>query len=255
MDKQDKDKPEPSFPVPYDHFNEVLALDIQELRKSQKEYELSKSEFAKANENLKNISPHHHDYRNKELTVLYHQKNEKILEEKVSYYHARTYGVLERALEENEAEPDLKQEVMQVLDEKLYPEKYDNKSPNEEKLVNHSKKETADKDQQLKTFSAYSENRKDMKVEQEKESSSSKEDYSLTLIQQKKAEKEQQKADIREKSADNEKSIEPKKESIPDSGYLNYQLKYQKPVYLEKSAEDKTRDTSKERKDIAMDKD
>ncbi|HEY1055853.1 MAG TPA: hypothetical protein VGE24_11980, partial [Emticicia sp.] len=80
MDKKEKEKPEPSFPAPYEPFNEELAFDIYELRQSQKEYEKIKSELKNAHGNLKNVSMYDLNYKNKEATLLYYQQNERLLE-------------------------------------------------------------------------------------------------------------------------------------------------------------------------------
>lgn len=249
MDK--KDKPEPSFPAPYEPFNEELAFDIQELRQSLKDYEVTKNSVAKSTENLKNVSFDHHDFRNREKTVLYHEERLRILEEKIQHHEKMTFGRMQDILKEHEADPQLTQEVMQVLDEKVYQEKYDNRSPNEDKQINETNKENTLDDS--KTL--FSENRKDMRIESDVNSSSSKNDYTLSLIREKREEKERIQSELREKTTMDKNPVEIEKETIPNAGYLNYQLKYTISAPKENVKQDKDVDLAKKREDKSLDKD
>lgn len=246
-----KDKPEPSFPAPYEPFNEEMAFDIHELRQSLKDYEVTKNAVTKSTENLKNVSFDHHDFRNREKTVLYHEERLRVLEEKIQHHEKMTFGRMQSILKENDADPQLTQEVMQVLEEKVYPEKHDNRSPNEDKQLNETNKDNTLNDS--KTY--FSENRKDMKIESDDKSSSNKNDYTLSLIQEKREEKERLKSELKEKTAMDKNPIEIEKETIPNAGYLNYQLKYTISVPNENTKQDKDINYTKNREDKSIDKD
>lgn len=250
MEKTGKDKFEPSFPEPFEHFDQELAPDIANLQNAMNELEHNQKEWQQALKEMKNVSFFHSAYKNQEATVLYYQENMSKWEAQVKEYQGKTYGRMERILKEHEVEPELANQVMTALDAKVHPEKYENKSPDEDKNITPEDKETESVNPPVE---------KQMDVSQT-DKAPPKQDYTISLLQQKREQqkqREQQKVEISEKANELEKSDG--KEPIPTSGsltyQLNYQLKYQKPATKEQPKEKLVKDFSKNNKDISPDRD
>ena len=253
MEKADKHTITPSFPEPFEHFEQELAPDIAGLRDAMTQLEYNQKEWQQALKEIKNVSFFHPAYKNQEATVLYYQDNVRKLEGQVQAYQAKTYGRMERILKEHEVEPELANQVMNALDAKVHPEKYENKSLNEDKNM-------AQEDKEAESINPTVENPADLTNVTQTDKTPPKQDYTLSLIQQKREQQKQlqeQKAEISEKTNELEKSDG--KESIPTSGslnyQLNYQLKYQKTASMEQPKEKLVKDFSKNNKDISPDKD
>lgn len=249
MEKADKDKIEPSFPEPFEHFEQELAPDITHLRNAMNQLEHNQKEWQQALKEIKNVSFFHPSHRNYEATVQYYQENVRNLEAQVQEYQGKTYGRMERILKEHDVEPELASEVMNVLDAKVHPEKLENKSPDEDKNIIQEDKET-------ESVNPVIEQPVDIT---QADKIPPKQDYTISLIQQKREQQkqlQQQKSEISEKTNEIEKSDG--KEPIPASGslnyQLNYQLKYQKPVSKEQPKEKLVKDFSKNNKDISPSK-
>lgn len=250
-----KEKQEPSFPAPYDHFNEVLASDIQHLRNYIDVRDVTKKDLEKAYLNLKDVSPYHVDFRNREATVLYHEMQLNSIDGKIALYEGKTFGMLENTINKNDVEPEVAVQLRQVLDQKVYPEKYENQIPVKEKQLADDKKSENAKDKKTEIYVSFKENQEEINNTSKEEKQADKNDYSIKLLQKKREEKEQQKSEIEGQVNKSEKSTPDKTEPIPNAGYLNYQMKYNKPSYNDKSLEDKGIETSKSKKDISKDKD
>jgi len=249
MEKADKDKIEPSFPEPFEHFDQELAPDIAHLRNAMSQLEHNQKEWQQALKEIKNVSFFHPSHKNQEATVLYYQENVRNLEAQVQEYQGKTYGRMERILKEHDVDPELATQVMNVLDAKVHPEKQENKSPEEDK-------NTIQEDKETESNNPVVENPTDVT---QTDKIPPKQDYTISLIQQKREQQkqlQQQKAEISEKT--NELGKSDGKESIPTSGslnyQLNYQLKYQNPVSKEQPKEKLVKDFSKNNKDISPDK-
>lgn len=246
MEKVDKNRVEPSFPEPFEHFDQELAPDIADLQNAMNQLEYHQKEWQQALKEIKNVSFFHPAYKNQEAMVLYYQENVRNLEKQVQEYQAKTYGRMERILNEHEVEPEIATEVMTALDAKVHPEKYENKSPNEDKNI-------AQEDKETESVNATVENPTEVT---QTDKMPPKQDYTLSLILQKREQQkqlQQQKAEIAEKTNEIQKSDG--KEPIPASGSLNYQLKYQKPILREQPRENLVKGFSKNNKDISRDND
>jgi len=250
MEKADKHTITPSFPEPFEHFEHELAPDIAGLRDAMTQLEYNQKEWQQALKDMKNVLPPHPNYSNHEAVVQGYQKNIRELEGKVQEYQGKTYGRIERILKEHEVEPELANQVMTALDAKVHPEKYENKSPDEDKNI-------IPEDKEMESVRPAIESPTEI-IQADK--TPPKQDYTLSLIQQKREQQKQlqeQKAEISEKTNELEKSDG--KESIPTSGslnyQLNYQLKYQKTASMEQPKEKLVKDFSKNNKDISPDKD
>lgn len=253
MEKTNKDKVEPSFPEPFEHFDQELAPDIAHLRNAMSQLEHNQKEWQQALKEIKNVSFFHPSHRNYEATVQYYQENVRNLEIQVQEYQAKTYGRMERMLKEQDVDPELATQVMNVLDAKVHPEKQDNKRPDEDKNIDQEDKET-------ETVNPDIEQPADLTHVTQADKIPPKQDYTISLIQQKREQQkqlQQQKAEISEKTNEIEKFNG--KEPIPASGslnyQLNYQLKFQKPVSREQQKEKLVKDFSKNNKDVFPDKD
>lgn len=253
MEKTNKDTVEPSFPEPFEHFDQELAPDIAHLRNAMNQLEHNQKEWQQALKEIKNVSFFHPSHKNQEATVLYYQENVRNLEAQVQEYQGKTYGRMERMLKEHEVEPELATQVMTALDAKVHHEKQENKSPDEDKNIIQEDKETESVNPAIGQPA-------DLTHVTQADKIPSKQDYTISLIQQKREQQkqlQQQKTEISEKT--NELGKSDGKESIPTSGSLNYQLnyelKYQSPVSKEQPNEKLVKDFSKNNKDISPDKD
>ncbi|MFD2520388.1 hypothetical protein [Emticicia soli] len=278
MDKEDKDKKEPLFPPPFESFEEELAPEIKKLQESTKMYEYNKLELEKSQAELKNVSFFHADFLNKEATVNYYHKNMKVAEKEMNASREKTYGRMQRVFDEHEVDPETAKRVIDVLDQKVYPEKYENRTPNEDKGITEDKTQIEVKGEQLNSPSEnresqanedkavtddkknrgvkgewldpFTENQGDLTNNAEKDKLPAKNDYSLSLIQQKREQQKIQEAKIAEKDNPNEKSNTIEKDSFSVPGSQNYQLKFHKPVYRNFDKDN----SSKDNKDKSPDK-
>lgn len=249
MENANKETFEPSFPEPFEHFDQELAPDIAHLRNAMNQLEHSQKEWQQALKEMKNVSFFHPSHKNQEATVQYYQENVRNLEKQVQEYQGKTYGRMERILKEHEVEPELASQVMIALDAKVHPEKYENKSPEEDKHIQE--------DKEMETVNPAVENLSDVT---QADKIPPKQDYTISLIQQKieqQKQLQQQKAEISEKT--NELGKSDGQEPTPTSGslpyQLNYQLKHQKLVSKEQPKEKLVKDFSKNNKDISPSKD
>ncbi len=255
----DKDKDQPSFPEGYEQFNDEMAHDIQQLRHYQHALEQTNQDLAQAHIDLKGHSPWSSDYNNR-VAVLKNLENlQKFQEGQVNLFTNKTYGTLDRMMNEVQEVPEVRQQVMQVLDAKVNPEKYENNSPYEErnqdaKELPEDKTASAPKAPLQEKADLFAENRKDIRDGISTDKTGKPQDYQLPFLQKKK-ELQQYKAELAEKKNETEKTPTPDKNQIPNGGYLNYQLKFQQPPSKEQTSRDKIRDFAKNNKDVSKDKD
>lgn len=274
MDKKDKDKEEPLFPPPFESFEEELAPEIKNLRESTKMYEYNKLELEKSQAEFKNVSFFHADFLNKEATVNYYHQNMKVAEKEMNASREKTYGRMQRVFEEHDVDPETAKRVMDVLDQKVYPERYENRTPNEDKeiaedktpievkgetvnssaenregLTNEDKASPDDKpNKEVKGewLDSFAENQQDLTKNAAKDKLPPKNDYSLSLIQHKREQQKIQEAKIAEKDNPNEKANTIEKDSFSLPGSQNYQLKIHKPVYRTFNKDNKDNSPDKE---------
>lgn len=278
MGNKDKDREDPLFPPPFESFEEELAPEIKKLQDSTKKYEYNKHEWEKSLKELKDVSPYHADFLNKEATVLYYQHHKKEAEKEMNASREKTYGRMQRVFDEHEVDPETAKRVMDVLDQKVYPEKYENRTPNEDKEIAEDKTQIEVKGEQLNSPSenresqtnedkaitddkknrdvkgewldSFAENQEDLTNTAEKAKLPAKNDYSLSLIQKKREQQKIQEAKIAEKDNLNEKSNTIEKDSFSMPSSQNYQLKFNKPVYRNFDKDN----SSKDNKDKSPDK-
>ena len=254
----DKDKDQPSFPEGYEQFNEEMAHDIQQLRHYQFALEKTNQDLAQAYEDLKGNSHLSDDYENRVAVVKNLENLEKFQQGQVNLFTNKTYGTLDRMMNEHQEAPEVREQVMQVLDAKVNHEKYQNNSPYEDqsqenKEITEDKTASVPKESIQEKADLFAENRNDIKDGVSTDKSGKPQGYQLPFLQKKKEELQQYKAELAEKKHETEKAPTPDKNQIPNGGYLNYQLKFQQPPSKEQTSRDKIRDFSKNNKDIDKD--
>ncbi|MBA4853750.1 hypothetical protein [Emticicia sp. BO119] len=256
----DKEKDQPSFPEGYEQFNDEMAHDIQQLRHYQHALEQTNQDLAKAHQDLKKHSPWSSDYNNRAAVLKNLEDLQKFQQGEVNRFTAKTYGALDRMMNEVQEVPEVREQVMQVLDEKVNPEKYENNTPyekqnQESKEIPEDKLETETRESIKEKADLFAENRNNIRAGISADKTDKPKDYKLPFLQKKKEEMQQYKTELAEKKNETEKTPTPDKNQIPNAGYLNYQLKFQKPVSKEQSKEKLVKDFSKNNKDISPDKD
>ncbi|WP_259015509.1 hypothetical protein [Emticicia fluvialis] len=240
MNKPDKSASEPSFPPPFEVFNEELDPHIANLQNAYQELEHNKNKWEKVIKNLEQITIFHTSYKNLESLERGLMQNIKDLEGQVEKLEARTIGYMEGILKENDVEPEQAKQVMTILDEKIHPEKYENKSPEEEKEIGRKNSITIENPYQDKEPNEAREIRDNIKENIPVDT-----DYYFYLLEKNKIKLGQNK--VKEEKQMNDEKLNPK---TPNPGYLNYQINVQKPVY--KTPDDKNIDKRKDDKTQEM---
>lgn len=127
MKENDRDQFEPVFPYPYEGFGQELAADIRELHYAVKKHEENEKEWQDSLKSIKDVSPFKLDYKNPYMNVIYYQENAQKLNDKIKFLTEKTIGRMDRILKEQETDLKLTEQIMQAIDEKIYPEKYEGK--------------------------------------------------------------------------------------------------------------------------------
>ncbi|MBA4853460.1 hypothetical protein [Emticicia sp. BO119] len=246
MNKDKDTKTDLSFPEPFDVYNQEMAADIEKLRAQQQKLENLETGLGKAMQRLKDNGPARLDIVH---SVQIFQDDIRTTEGEISALKAKTYDQFERIFAEHEVDPELANQVIQVLDKNVYPERFQNNTPIEEQTLDSLSKNSEAKTISTESLKSPDDNRHEVSNTPEATKPTSKNDYTISLLQRRKMERETDKAEIGNKANVVER------EAIPQSNYLNYQLKLQKPIIKEQPKEKLVKDFSKNNKDISPDKD
>lgn len=241
-------KQEPSFPEPFEHFNQEMAADIQQLRLAEQKLGRLNNDLAQAKNKIKDIGPS--DSRNTNLseTVSLYQKQIRETEQNITQLKAKTYGQFEQFFKKHDVEPELANQVMQVLDEKVNPDKHENRTREEDKQLSRQEITIEPEQGESEISNNTPESREHANTVSNPKSAPKDNNYKLSLFLKKEEEQAKLQASIEQKTAETDKNV------IQKSLYLNYQLKSQKPVFKETPIEKKSRDFSKNSKDIFQNK-
>lgn len=243
------EKQEKSFPEPFDQFNESMAPTIDLLRATEQQLAIAKEQNARLVEEIRNKGTHHPEYANLSETIRQYQSDIRGFEAQIPELKSKTYGVFERYAQMHDFDPELTNQAMQVLDEKIYPEKYANKSPEQEKDASQESIEINNEEIKPEISNDVSENRESVENVNSSNVSPQRNNYTLSLFQRKKEEQAKLQSSIGEKTADIDKNV------MQNSYQLNYQLKYQKSTIQEQPKEKLVKDFSKNKDDIIPDRD
>lgn len=246
MSKNDQTKQEISFPEPFEHFNQEMASDIQQLRWAEQKLGKLKSDLEQAKDNIKDIGPQDSRHNNLYDTVSLYQNQIRETEQNITKLQSKTYGRFEQFFKDHDVEPELANQVMHVLDEKVYPDKYANRSHEEDKQLDQEEIQVNPKIGKSEITNDISESHEHTQNANEPVVKGG--NYSISLFERKKEEKARIEAGLTEKTAEIDKNV------MQSGASLNYQLKYQKPVFKEQPKEKLVKDFSKNSKDLFQDK-